>query len=369
MDDSISLRALEKAMKGAFDAFGARVKGLEALVLDLQQKRALGGAPIGGGSTANASLTKALAENDQLRAMARGELRGQVRIVLPGGVMNTAITGPVAPGSGPLQDPDRASGIVAPAMRRMTVRALLPSLETTAGATQYTRQSAFTNNAEAQGAGSSPEEREGQVKGESAMTFELVTVPVVTIAHWIPASSQVLSDVPALQQHINTWLAYGLALIEEDELLNGAGGNVHIEGLIGASTAFNRSGSGETRADTLRKAITQLQLADHVIGGFVLNPTDAEALDLLKDTTGQYLRVVVDGRAWNVPVISTNAIAAGTWLAGDFSGALLRPRQGVTIEVSNSHSDFFVRNLIAIRAELREALEIHRPLGFVTGTF
>ena len=46
---------------------------------------------------------------------------------------------------------------------------------------------------------------------------------VITIAHWIPASRQVLDDAPMLQSYINVRMTYGLKLEEEDELLNGDG--------------------------------------------------------------------------------------------------------------------------------------------------
>jgi hypothetical protein len=39
------------------------------------------------------------------------------------------------------------------------------------------------------------------------------------------------------------------------------------------------------------------------------------------------------------------------------------------IDLSESHADFFVKNLTAIRAEQRELLPVFKPLGFclVTG--
>lgn len=360
--NSPELKALDDAIQGAFGRLSGRMQ-------ELEQRLVAGRAPHFGGS-GDDSITKALETSEQLKAMQRGELRGGCRIVLPADAISTkTITGPTTPGAGALQDPDRATGIVGAAMRRLTVRALLPSLPTTAGATQYTRQSVFTSGAQIQGEDSSPFEKEGAIKGETGMTFELVTSDVVTVATWIPASVQVLNDLPALEQHIRTWLTFALGLEEEDEILNGSGASGHLEGLVTAATAFNRGATGDTRADVLRKAVTQLQLADHVATGFLLNPSDAEGLDLLKDTTGQYLKVMIGDRAWNVPVISTNSIASGSWLAGDFMSAQVRDRQGVTIEISNSHEDFFTRNLLAIRAELREGLEIHRPLGFVTGDF
>jgi hypothetical protein len=39
------------------------------------------------------------------------------------------------------------------------------------------------------------------------------------------------------------------------------------------------------------------------------------------------------------------------------------------IEVSTEHSDFFIRNLVAIRAEKRLALITRRPGAFVAGSF
>jgi len=44
-------------------------------------------------------------------------------------------------------------------------------------------------------------------------------------------------------------------------------------------------------------------------------------------------------------------------------------RRGVLrVEATNSHSDFFQKNLIAIRAELREALVVYREAAFGTVT-
>lgn len=364
----LDVKAIEAAIQKATKSVGDRMAELSARLIELEQK---GGIPFRGElNHGSGVIAEAFEKNDTLKAMARGEFKGNTRILLPAGALETkaAILGPVAAGAAALQHPDSSSGVQGLAMRRMTVRALLPVVPTEAGATQFTRMTVFTNAAAAQGAGSSPAEKEGQVKAESSMTFTLEVAPIATIAHWIPASSQVLSDMPGLEQLVRTFLAYGLAVEEEDELLNG-GGDPEIEGLLTIATAFNRGATADTRGDTIRKAITQLLLADHVCNGIVVNPADDEALDLEKDNDGRYMLVKVGGKAWQVPVVSTNAISAGQWLAGDFTSAVVRERQGVAIEISNSHSDFFTRNMIAIRAELREGLEVHRPAGFVKGSF
>ena len=44
-------------------------------------------------------------------------------------------------------------------------------------------------------------------------------------------------------------------------------------------------------------------------------------------------------------------------------------RGGLVVEVSASHADYWIRNLLAVRAEVRAALAVFRPAGFglVTG--
>ena len=68
---------------------------------------------------------------------------------------------------------------------------------------------------------------------------------------------------------------------------------------------------------------------------------------------------------WNTTVVLSTVVGAGTALVGNFGqGAHIWRRGGVSVEASNSHSDFFVKNLTAIRAESREALGLYRPAAF-----
>ena len=70
-----------------------------------------------------------------------------------------------------------------------------------------------------------------------------------------------------------------------------------------------------------------------------------------------------------VPVVVTTAVGVGTALVGNFSeGARLYRRGGLTVEASNSHSDYWVRNLVSLRAESRQGLAIFRPQAFTTVT-
>jgi HK97 family phage major capsid protein len=64
-------------------------------------------------------------------------------------------------------------------------------------------------------------------------------------------------------------------------------------------------------------------------------------------------------------VFVTTNVGLGTVLLGNFrEGATIFRRGGVTVEATNSHSDYFTKNLSMIRAEERLALATYRPSAF-----
>ena len=67
--------------------------------------------------------------------------------------------------------------------------------------------------------------------------------------------------------------------------------------------------------------------------------------------------------------VSAN-LATGTAMVGSYQrgGAIYR-KGTMRIDLSESHEDYFAKNLVAVRAEQRELLAVFKPLGFglVTG--
>ena len=67
------------------------------------------------------------------------------------------------------------------------------------------------------------------------------------------------------------------------------------------------------------------------------------------------------------PVVPSTAIAENTVLVGRFGGgeaAHVVMRQGIDLAVSDSHSDFFLKGKLAIRATMRVGLAVYRQEAF-----
>lgn len=269
-------------------------------------------------------------------------------------------------------------GIVERAKRVMRVRDLFPVQQTNTNMIEFFRVSGFTNNA------STVAERSGSpavfaAKPQSSMTVVGVQAPVRTIAHYEVAHRNVLDDEPTLRGIIDNELLYGLRLVEDDQILNGDGTGSNLTGVRETSgiqtLAWSDGVTGDTRIDAIRRAITKSLLAYYEPTGIVVHPNDMEDLELTKDGESRHLMVMsvsmgAEARLWRLPMVATPAITEGYALVGAFGiGATLYDRMEGTIRVAEQHSDFFIRNAVAILAEERLALAVKRPESFVEVEF
>jgi HK97 family phage major capsid protein len=353
-----------KAQKERHGEFETKQLELQARLLDLEQRAARrGGSGDDGYSDGGGHALRALLEGSaELKAVADRKARRCV-LEMPEGFFSpqAAIT------STGIAMPDQQPGIVGPVTRRLTIRSLIPSLPTDSGAVQYLQETGFTNAA--------APVSEADVKPESNLTFELKSAATVVLAHWIRITAQALSDIPTLMQYIDTRLRYGLAYTEDLQLLSGSGVGNNLTGLKVAATAYNRNTSGDSKADELRRAISQLQDTEYTATGIVLHPFDLEEIALTKESgTGAYVMGMAGGAAptslWGVPIVATSAITAGDWLVGDFAqAALIFDRMEARVDISTESENDFTTNRAHVRAEERLALAILRPGALITGDF
>ena len=263
---------------------------------------------------------------------------------------------------------DRFAEYVKDPDRPQFVRELLPTFGVSTGAVEFVREVTFTNNAD-----TVPEftATDSTNKPESAVSFEIVTVPIRTIAHFIPITRQIVDDAAQLRGYIENRLLYGLRLKEDEQLLYGTGTGNDLNGILtdtGIQTYTQLS--TETLIDAIRKGVTLSYVSEYRPTGIVMNHQDWQDIELTKGNDDHYIWVNVTTangtRLWGLPVVATNAITQGTILLGDFQrGSAVHDRQNATIRLSDSHADFFTKNLWALLAEERIAQSILRPNAFV----
>jgi HK97 family phage major capsid protein len=356
-------KSLSSETKAALEKLSAKATELTDKCLELEQKMS---AKNDVGNQPQESLGEMFVKSDGWKAAVerRG---GTARMEIKTAIVNA--TGQ----NQPLVQDMRVPGIITNPDRRLTIRDVLPTGRTNSNLVQFTRELVFTNNAGPQYA--SPA-RENVTKPESGITFQLANAPVITLAHWIPVSKQVLDDAPQLQGYINGRLMYGLKLEEEDQLLNGDGTGSNISGILdsGNYTVYNRGQSGDTNVDTIRRAITQAALSEYNADTIILNPADWEEIELQKGTDGHYIwanpALAAGPQLWGRRVIATNSISSGTFLVGAFAmGAQIWDRQDASLLISFENDTNFVKNMATLLVEERLALTVYRPSAFVGGSF
>ncbi|WP_050587929.1 phage major capsid protein [Pseudomonas canadensis] len=339
--------------------------GLQDRLQDLEQKMSRRFAA--NDPTDAKSVGEELSDSDDFKALqTRG--RGIARIGRKAVTnITSATTGTGGVGVG--IQPTRVPGIVADPERQFVIRDLIMPGRTGSNAVEFVQESGFQNMAAIQAT-------EGAAKAQSDISFALKTTNVVTIAHWFRASKQVLSDIPLLQSYINGRAIYGLKYKEEEQILagNGVGGN--MLGLIPQASAFNNAlrKAGDTKIDTLRRAILQVRIAEYRASAIALNPVDWADIELTKDSTGSYIWVnVQEGgaqRLWKLPVVDSNAVPEGEFLVGAMNiAAQIFDREEAAVEVSTEDGDNFRTNMVTIRAEERLAMAVYREESFVHGEF
>ncbi len=363
--EAASAAGVSAETKTALAEMATKATEIQTRLADLEQKAARGSG--GGGQSAEIkSLGERFTESDEVSdflakgsAGARGSALFELKAI-------TSATADANGNAGTLLDPLRLPGIQQPLERTLTIRQLLTPGRISVASFEYFKESGYTNNAAMVA--------ELALKPESTLKFTRATGNVRTLAHWVLASKQILDDVPQLQSYIDGRLRYGLAFVEENQLLLGDGTGENLLGLIPQSSDFDeaRRQPGDTQIDIVRRAITQVRISELRATGIVLHPTDWEKIELTKTDDNAYIfanpQNMAQPRLWGLPVVDSTAMPEGEFLLGAFRlGAQIFDRETANVMISTEDRDNFVRNAVTIRAEERLALAVYREEAFVHG--
>jgi HK97 family phage major capsid protein len=281
--------------------------------------------------------------------------------------------------AGQLIRPDYRGLLEPGLLRPLTVRQLVTTIPTTTDAIEYVKEASRI-------LGAAPVSEATQLlhtgdttatKPEGGLTFSLVQDVVRTIAEWVPATRRVLQDAPQLRAYIDSYLVDDLALELEDQIVAGNGTGQNFRGIlntVGVQTAGPPAGA-TNMLDVLRTArrlvVTNARTFPTAV---LINPADAESIDLLKFGGATPTAYVGSGpytsggsfnpTIWGMNMVESEAIPPGNALVGDFRRAVLFDREATTITVGTAGDDF-IRNIVRILAELRAGFGVIRPAAFV----
>jgi HK97 family phage major capsid protein len=334
------------------------------IIFDIEQKMAQRGGPEGvpiEQKSWGEQFTERAA--DELKNFAEDHSRpGRLRMELKTTITTDATSAGAAAGQA------YRDSIVGMPTRQLRVRDLIPTVGISTGEFEFARQTVRTNAANTVA--------EGALKPESAYGWEMDRGTPKVIAHWVPASRQILDDAPQLRGLIDTELRYGLSLKEDAQLLAGDGTGQNLSGLIPNATAYSApfTVTGGTMLDTIGLGMLQTTLADFMPTGIVMHPSDWMRIRLLKNADGEYLLgdpgSTVDPRLFGLPVVATTSMTIDKFLIGAFpQAATIYDRWAPRVEVSTEHADFFTRNLVAILCEQRLGLAVKQAKALVYGDF
>lgn len=277
-------------------------------------------------------------------------------------------TGESSTSAGAFVFTERYSGLTELGRRPLVIRDVITNLQTGSDAVEFVRITTETNAATPVAEATATAGGSG-VKPESDLAFEVVTTNVRTIANWIAATRRALSDASQLRGLIDAFLRYNLEEELEDQIVAGDGVGQNFTGILNTSGTQAQAWDTNILTTTRRARRKVRTVGRRQPNAYLLNPIDWETIDLLQDNEGRYIFGGPQRQGtpvlWGLPVIESEAVPEGTGLVADFRTCVLWDREEANILVTDSHSDFFIRNMVAILAELRAAFGILKPNAIV----
>ena len=260
--------------------------------------------------------------------------------------------------------------------RPLTLRSLVTILPVSTDTIEYVKETGRAQAASVVAEATALTGASG-LKPEGALTFDVVTDTVKTLALSIPATKRILSDAPQLQAYINESVVNDLGRELEDEMLSGPGTGEHFRGILNTSGILTQTlQANENNFDSIRRAKYQIVVTARTTPtAVVLHPEDDTEMDIAKSSaptapynywgTGPFGLGNGPGSLWGMRVVESDAISSGTALVGDFAKCVLYDRESVTLSVGTANDDF-VRNIVRVLGEMRAGFGVLRPTAFCT---
>lgn len=260
----------------------------------------------------------------------------------------------------------RTGRLVEDEQRPVQLLDYIPSGPTDQNAVVYMEETTFTNNA--------AEASEGGTYGEAALALTERTSSVRKIAVFLPVTDEQMEDIAGIQAYVNNRLTFMVRQRLDSELAVGDGTPPNLTGLTVVSGTNTQAKSTDPIPDCIYKGMTKVKVTGRAFPDLiVMHSNDIQRVRLLRTTDGIYIwgNPSDDGpmRMWGLPVAANEALTEGTGLVGQFAvHCALAVKRNISLQVSNSHSTYFIEGKQAIRADMRAAFPVYRPSAFTKCT-
>lgn len=248
------------------------------------------------------------------------------------------------------------------------VRDLIAPGTTDSNGIEYVQEHAYTDATDVT--------NEGQEYKQSDFDLKLATATVRKITAYIIVSEEMLEDVEGLNSYISLRLPSKMKLKENYQLLYGDGTGINLSGLTKNATAYvdELADTKVSEIDILVSALKQVRTSEYDPTFALIHPTEALKIKLKKDDNGQYIQPWIfmgnkDINLDGVRIIVSSAITAGDFLVGDGGAAQVFDRRQMTLEMTNTNEDNFIKGMVTVRISERITVAVYRPKGFIYGTF
>jgi HK97 family phage major capsid protein len=184
---------------------------------------------------------------------------------------------------------------------------------------------------------------EGTVKPQGDFDLVEFTQKPKKEALIITISKEMLDDVDGMAKEIEDEVYEQIRLFTDEQILTGDGTGNNIVGLDANATAYTAGAFAGTVEnanvfDVIRTGINQVELNNDFPNAVLMHPSDATAMELIKDpTTSQYIMppfvsaggVSVKG----LPIKTSTVVTAGELYVGNFNRFKVKIREDIVLDV------------------------------------
>lgn len=203
---------------------------------------------------------------------------------------------------------------------------------------------------------------EGDLIPVSEAIFEGINLEGKTIAMFIPVSLQLLESCDNISTQLELSTAKAIATALDKAMLYGVPDNDGVKGIKGLEhyDSIARVNHSVANYDLLLKGVKQVLTNNYKPSNIALNTNLLTDLEMLKDTTGQYITMPKSLEKYNIN--SSNNIKDNSSIIFDSNSLIMGVNKSITMEWGTT-SDMFQRMQVGLRIYIRADLGVITPGG------